>query len=158
MTPKVKIIAAVCRNGAIGRGGDLLFHISDDLRRFKTLTLGHPIIMGRKTFESFPKGPLPGRRNIVISRRTDYAPAGAEVYPTPEAALEACDGADEVFIIGGGEIYRQFMPIADELLLTEIDAAPDNADTFFPDFDMTQAEASEWTETEPPYRFVTYRR
>ena len=158
MTPKIKIIAAVCTNRAIGRGGDLLFHISDDLRRFKALTLGHPIIMGRKTFESFPKGPLPGRRNIGVSRRSDYAPAGAEVYPTPEQALAACADAGEVFIIGGGEIYRRFIESASELLLTEIDASPADADTFFPDFSLPLAEASEWTQTVPSYRFATYRR
>lgn len=154
----VKIIAAVCSNGAIGRGGDLLFHISDDLKRFKSLTMGHPIIMGRKTFESFPKGPLPGRRNIIISRQKDYAPAGAEVYDSPEAALEACGGSDEVFVIGGGEIYRRFVDLADELELTEIDAAPTDADTFFPEFPHKVREASEWTDTEPRYRFATYCR
>lgn len=154
----VKMIAAVCRNGAIGRGGDLLFHISDDLKRFKALTMGHPIIMGRKTFESFPKGPLPGRRNIVISRQKDYAPAGAEIYDSPEAALEACSDASEVFVIGGGEIYRKFIDRADELELTEIDAAPADADTFFPEFSHKLSEASDWTGMSPRYRFTTYSR
>ncbi len=159
MNPEIKIIAAVCSNGAIGRRGDLLFHISADLRRFKSLTMGHPIIMGRKTFESFPKGPLPGRRNIVISRRADYRPDGAEVYPSAEAALEACAGAGEVFIIGGGEIYSLFMPIASELLLTEISAAPADADTFFPPLrGFALVEASEPVEGSPAYRFATYRR
>lgn len=159
MTPEIKIIAAVCSNGAIGRRGDLLFHLSDDLRRFKALTMGNPIIMGRKTFESFPKGPLPGRRNIVISRRADYSPAGAEVYPSAEQALAACAGADKVFIIGGGEIYALFMPLATELLLTEIDAEPADADTFFPAHPgFVQTEATEPTPASPPYRFVTYRR
>ncbi|MDE6514061.1 MAG: dihydrofolate reductase [Muribaculaceae bacterium] len=159
MKQEIKIIAAVCRNGAIGRRGDLLFHLSDDLRRFKALTMGHPIIMGRKTFESFPKGPLPGRRNIVISRRADYAPAGAEVYPSAEQALAACAGADRVFIIGGGEIYSLFMPLATELLLTEIDAVPTDADTFFPAHPgFALAEASEVASATPPYRFATYRR
>lgn len=154
----VKIIAAVCSNGAFGRGGDLLFHISDDLKRFKALTMGHPIIMGRKTFESFPKGPLPGRRNIVISRQKDYAPAGAEVFDSPAAALDACTDADEVFIIGGGEIYRQFIDDADELLLTEIDDAPNDCDTFFPHFSHRLHQATAWTETSPRHRFATYLR
>lgn len=152
----VTIIAAVCRNGAIGRGGDLLHHISDDLRRFKALTMGHPIIMGRKTFESFPKGALPGRRNIVISRREDYAPAGAEVYASPEAALEACGDSGEVFIIGGGEIYRRFMPLADKLMLTEIDDAPADADTFFPPVTLPPADVTDWLGANPRYRFATY--
>ncbi len=154
----VKIIAAVCSNGAIGRGGDLMFHISDDLKRFKALTMGHPIIMGRKTFESFPKGPLPGRRNIIISRRKDYAPAGAEVYDSPEAALKACGESDEVFVIGGGEIYRQFIDLANELDLTEIDATPADADTFFPEFPHKLSVVSDWSQTEPRYRFATYCR
>lgn len=159
MTPEIKIIAAVCSNGAIGRRGDLLFHLSDDLRRFKALTMSNPIIMGRKTFESFPKGPLPGRRNIVISRRADYSPAGAEVYPSAEQALAACAGANKVFIIGGGEIYALFMPMATELILTEIDAAPADADTFFPARSgFVRTEASEPSATTPSYRFVTYRR
>lgn len=156
MKPEIIIIAAVCANGAIGRNGDLLYYIPADLRRFKSLTMGYPIVMGRKTFESFPNGPLPGRRNIVISRNPDYAPAGAEVYASPQEALEACGDAERVFIIGGGEIYRRFMPLATKLMLTEIDAAPADADTFFPPHAMSLAEASDWYDAEPPYRFVTY--
>lgn len=156
MKPQVNLIAAVCANGAIGRGGDLLYHISEDLRRFKSLTMGCPIIMGRKTFESFPKGPLPGRRNIVISRNPLYSPAGAEVYDSPEAALAACADAEKVFIIGGGEIYRQFMPLADRLLLTEIDESPTDADTFFPPHSFVRAEVGEWRGESPRYRFVEY--
>lgn len=158
MKPQINIIAAVCSNGAIGRRGDLLFHISADLRRFKALTMGCPIIMGRKTFESFPNGPLPGRRNIVISRTAGYAPAGAEVYASPEEALAACGDAESVFVIGGGEIYRQFMPLASRLLLTEIDAAPTDADTFFPEHDFALSEASAYQGDNPRYRFVTYCR
>lgn len=156
MKPEINIIAAVCANGAIGRAGDLLFHLSDDLKRFKALTMGWPIIMGRKTFESFPKGPLPGRRNIVISRRRDYAPAGAEVYASPEEALAACAGVEKVFVIGGGEIYRLFMPQADVLDLTEIDASPADADTFFPAHTKTLREASAWQGESPRFRFAVY--
>lgn len=160
MKPTVSMIAAVCTNGAIGRNGQLLFHISEDLRRFKQLTMGHPIIMGRKTFESFPKGPLPGRRNIVISRQADYAPAGAEVYPSPEAALAACADAPEVFIIGGEQIYRAFLPLADTLILTEIDAAPSDADAYFPTlpayFTLTSSVPGQ--PSTPSYRFLTYTR
>lgn len=158
MKPEINIIAAVCANGAIGRRGNLLFHLSDDLKRFKVLTMGWPIIMGRKTFESFPKGPLPGRRNVVISRNLDYAPEGAEVYASPEEALAACADAGKVFVIGGGEIYRRFMPQADVLLLTEIDASPADADTFFPAHSMTLSDASQWQGGEPRYRFATYLR
>lgn len=157
MQPKISIIAAVCRNRALGRGGDLLYHISADLRRFKSLTMGHPIIMGRKTFESFPKGPLPGRRNIVISRQPDYAPAGAEVYASPQEALAACGDVDEVFVIGGGQVYAEFLPLASRLLLTEIDAAPNDADTFFPEFDAPAVDVGEWQGEDPRYRFVEYR-
>ena len=157
MKPRINIIAAVCTNGAIGRRGELLFRISEDLKRFKALTMGCPIIMGRKTFESFPKGPLPGRRNIVISRRTDYAPEGAEVVNSPEEALKICQGCEEIFVIGGAEIYREFMPMADCLMLTEIDAAPSDADAFFPEFNGKDvSEASPWSETSPRYRFVNY--
>lgn len=159
MNPQINIIAAVCTNGAIGRGGDLLFHISEDLRRFKSLTMGCPIIMGRKTFESFPKGPLPGRRNIVVSRTAGYSPAGAEVFASPAEALAACAGVEKVFIIGGGEIYRTMLPEADTLMLTQIDAAPADADTFFPPVDgFEEVESGEWLGESPRYRFVTLRR
>lgn len=158
MKPEINIIAAVCSDGAIGRGGDLLFHIPADLKRFKALTMGYPIIMGRKTFESFPKGPLPGRRNVVISRRGDYRPEGAEVYATPSAALEACRDAEKVFIIGGGQIYEEFIDMADKLLITDIDAIVDDADTFFPMNDFIVAEAGEWQGENPRYRFMTFVR
>lgn len=158
MKPEIAVIAAVCSNGAIGRNGQLLFHISEDLRRFKSLTMGHPIIMGRKTFESFPKGPLPGRRNIVISRRADYSPAGVEVYPSPEEALAACADVDKVYVIGGEQIYREFMPIANLLELTEIDAAPADADAFFPAVTCSApTDVSPWQGTAPRFRFVTCR-
>lgn len=159
-TTHITIIAAVCRNGAIGRRGQLLYHISDDLRRFKALTMGHPIIMGRKTFESFPKGPLPGRRNIVITRSADYAPAAVEVVHSPQEALQAVEGVDNAYVIGGAEIYRAMLPVADELELTEIDAAPTDADAFFPapgpDFELHAASPAQGDS--PRYRFATYRR
>ncbi len=137
----LSIIVAIADANAIGRGGDLLFHISDDLRHFKRLTMGHPIIMGRKTFESFPSGPLPGRRNMVITRNSDYAHEGIETFPSLEAALDATDDA-EPFVIGGGEIYRAALQLADRLYVTRIDAHVDDADTFFPEIDR-----NEWTET-----------
>lgn len=166
MKPVVTIIVAVARDGAIGRRGDLLFHISDDLRRFKRLTMGHPIVMGRKTFESFPKGPLPGRTNIVVTRSGDYDGRGATVAGSLDEALKiaAAEETGCIFIIGGGEIYRQAFGIADALELTNIDAAVDDADTFFPavnDVDWELAEESE-PMTDPKtgisYSFKTYTR
>lgn len=136
------IIAAVTRNLAIGIGGDMPFHISADLRRFKSLTMGYPIIMGRRTFESFPGGALPGRRNIVISRNPSARFDGAETATSLDEALAMTADAEKLFIIGGGQVYSQAMAIADELDLTEIDAVADNADTFFPEI------TDEWSLTE----------
>lgn len=139
-TPRINIIAAInADTRAIGRRGDMLHHLRDDLRRFRALTLGHPIVMGRKTFESLPAGALPGRRNLVVSRNSAYAAPGAEVFPTLDAAIAACDGNDDIFIIGGAEIYRLAMPLARRLFLTVIDhPTPPDADTFFPAIDPCQ--------------------
>ncbi len=130
--PQVNIIVAVAPDLAIGRKGDLLFHVSADLKRFKELTMGSPIIMGRKTFESLPKGALPGRRNIVISRNNDYKAPGAEVADSLESAISLCDGADKVFVIGGSQIYQQAIDAADRLLLTRFDRTLPDADCHFP--------------------------
>lgn len=138
----ISIIAAVALNNAIGRKGDLLYHIGDDLRRFKAITMGHPIIMGRKTFESFPKGALPGRRNIVISRNPRYNAPDIEVTASLADALALVNEADEAFVLGGGEIYRQAMPMAKKLYLTRIEAVADDADTFFPEI------GNEWSTIE----------
>lgn len=135
----ISIIVAVTRDNAIGRHGDMLYHISADLRRFKALTMGHPLVMGRKTFESLPGGALPGRRNIVVTRNASFSAPGAESFPTLEAALEAC-GDEEIMVIGGGEIYRQTMPLAGRLLLTRIDTDSPDADTHFP-----AISSEEWT-------------
>ncbi len=160
----ITIIAAVTRTGAIGRGGDLVYHLSGDLRHFKALTMGHAIIMGRKTFESLPGGALPGRRNIVISSRQDYRAPGAVTVGSLEEALGAA-ADDDCYIIGGGRVYAEAMGIADALSLTEIDAdGPADADTFFPEVDPAQWERVH--ESEPmtdgrtglSYRFVDYRR
>src|SRR5262245_17378178 len=113
---KLVLIAAVAENGTIGDAGKIPWHISNDLKRFKRLTLGHPIIMGRKTYESIGK-PLPGRRNLVLTRRS--ALAGTECFPTLDAALKAC-GDETVFVIGGAEIYRLALPLAHALLLTHV--------------------------------------
>ena len=130
---KIVIIAAVAANGTIGADGKIPWHISDDLKRFKRLTLGHPVIMGRKTYESLGK-PLPGRRNIVLTRRSPVP--GVDCFPTLDAALQTCGDAT-VFIIGGAEVYRQALPLADTMLLTHVHRQVDG-DTKFPAFDKTQ--------------------
>ncbi len=104
MSAKISIIVAMTPSGAIGRKGDLLYHISADLKRFKALTMGKPIIMGRKTFESLPSGPLPGRRNIVVTRRNDYPAEGIEVAGSLDEAVALAADAEEAMIIGGAEI------------------------------------------------------
>lgn len=162
----ISIIVAIASDGAIGRGGDLLFPISADLKRFKAITMGHPIIMGRKTFESFPKGPLPGRLNIVVTRNADYRPEGAVTAHSLDEAINAAmaTGTDEAFVIGGAQIYEQAMAHAHRLYLTRIDAYAPDADAFFPDIN-----AEEWSETEASpcqidprsglsYRFVCLSR
>jgi dihydrofolate reductase len=133
----LSIIVAVASDGAIGRANDLLWHLPADLKRFKELTTGHTILMGRKTFESLPHGPLPNRRNIIISRSLPAQP-GAEVYPTIQQALEACASDEEVFIIGGGEIYRQLLPSTERIYLTRVQASFPDAEVFFPELDPTE--------------------
>lgn len=133
----LSIIVAVASDGAIGRANDLLWHLPADLKRFKELTTGHTILMGRKTFESLPRGPLPNRRNIIISRSLPTQP-GAEVYPTIQQALEACASDEEVFIIGGGEIYRQLLPNTERIYLTRVQASFPDAEVFFPELDPIQ--------------------
>lgn len=154
------VIAAVGRDGAIGRGGDLAYHISADLRRFKALTMGHALIMGRRTFLSLPGGALPGRRNIVLTRDPGFSAPGVETAPS---LADAVAMAPDAFIIGGGQVYAAAMPLADRLEITAIDADTPDADTWFPTIgpEWTVAEASE-SATDPRsglgYRFVTYRR
>ena len=160
--PQITIIVALASDGAIGRRGDLLYHVSADLSRFKALTTGNTVVMGRKTFESLPKGALPDRRNIVISRDSAYRAAGADTYTSLDEAIASCAPDDKVFIIGGAQIYRLAMPLADELLVTRFDRTEPDADTFFPDIDeatWTLAESGK-TETDPKtgvgFRFDRY--
>ena len=129
----ISIIAAVAKNRAIGFENKLIYWLPNDLKRFKSLTTGHTIIMGRKTFESLPKGALPNRRNVVLSRTTKKLP-GCEVFPTLEAALQSCKADEDVYIIGGARVYEQAISLADRLCLTEVDDIPDQADAFFPDY------------------------
>ncbi len=139
----ITIIAAVAKNGAIGYENKLLYWLPNDLKRFKALTTGHTIIMGRRTFESLPNGALPNRRNVVVSRtRCEMRDARCEVrenttleyFGSLEEALEHTSRDEEVFIIGGASVYEQSMAIADRLCLTEIDDVPKDADAFFPDY------------------------
>ena len=162
-TNNLTIIVAVAENNAIGKDNQLIWHLSDDLKRFKALTRGHFIIMGRKTFESFPK-PLPNRTHVVITRQANYkVPEGVILAGNLEDAIEAAKSDSQPFIIGGGEIYKQAMKIADTIELTRVHHSFE-ADTFFPEID-----ASVWEETsnifhdkdenhEYEFSFITYRK
>ena len=139
----ISIIAAVAKNRAIGFQNKLIYWLPNDLKRFKTLTTGHTIIMGRNTFLSLPKGALPNRRNIVLSRSQKVFP-GCDVYASLEEALKHCTPDEDIYIIGGASVYRQALKIADRLCLTEIDDTPGDADTFFPPYkDDWQEESRE---------------
>ena len=129
----ITIIAAVAKNRAIGHHNKLIYWLPNDLKRFKQLTTGHTIIMGRNTFNSLPKGALPNRRNVVLSRTVSELP-GCEVFPTLKAALASCQADEDIYIIGGEQVYRQAMNVADRLCLTEVDDIPAEADAFFPDY------------------------
>lgn len=129
------IICALAEDRAIGYRNRLLFHLRADLQRFKSLTTGRTIIMGRRTFESLPQGALPHRRNLVITRSTETPWENTEIFPSLEAALNTCSPQEEVFVIGGAALYAQALPIADRLCLTHIHAQAEEADVFFPPFD-----------------------
>lgn len=127
------MIAAIAENNALGKDNDLLWHLPDDFKRFKQITSGHYIIMGRKTFESFPK-PLPNRTHVIITRQKNYNPEGCIVVDSIENAIEACPKSEDIFIIGGGEIYTLGMNFADSLEITRIHESFE-ADAFFPEID-----------------------
>ena len=128
----ISLIAAIGKNNELGKGNTLLWHMPADMNYFRGKTCGHSIIMGRKTFESL-KGPLPTRKNIVITRDKSYLRHGVDVVNSLEEALQKVKGEDEVFVIGGAEIYKQAIPLADRLYITHIDAENKNADAFFPE-------------------------
>jgi dihydrofolate reductase len=158
----ITIIAAVAKNRAIGYKNKLIYWLPNDLKRFKALTTGHTIIMGRNTFLSLPKGALPNRRNIVLSRSQKAFP-GCDVYASLDEALKHCTPDEDIYIIGGASVYRQALPLADRLCLTEIDDTPAEADTFFPPYDEGWQEESR--EDHPAddrhdfaYSFVDYIR
>ena len=156
----LSIIACISQtNRAIGYQNRLLHHIKSDLTRFRELTTGHTIIMGRKTYESLPNGALPHRRNIVVSRSMKEM-EGCEVYPNLEAALKAAEGkTEETFIIGGESIYRQSLPAARKLYLTVVDDTPQQADAFFPEINPEEWELIEKemrNENGLSFSFLTY--
>ena len=159
----ISLIAAIAKNRAIGCDNKLLYWLPNDLKRFKSLTTGHTIIMGRKTFESFPKGALPNRRNVVLSRQPLTYP-GAEVFPSLESALASCADDEEVFVIGGETLYRQAVGLADRMYLTLVDDQPADADAFFPEYShdewrVTSEESHESDDRHAhPYRFVNLDR
>ncbi len=161
---EISIIVATDKNRAIGYKNRLLFWLPDDLKRFKALTTGHTIIMGRKTFESLPKGALPNRCNIVLSRKEDLFYPNTEIFHSLEAAINACKEEAELFMIGGESIYRETLPLATRLYVTEVDTTAPQADAFFPEIDLTvwQEKSREFhpaDETHPfSFAFVDYIR
>lgn len=160
---KLALIAAIAKNNAIGFENRLIYWLPNDLKRFKELTTGHTIIMGSNTFRSLPKGALPNRRNIVLSRKESEFP-GCETFSSLEEALANCNDSELVYIIGGEMLYKTALPHADILCLTEIDDTPENADAFFPEFARNEWEVIEQEEHTADekhaynYRFVTYLR
>lgn len=138
---RLSIVVAMARDRAIGRDNDLLWRLPSDLRRFRALTTGNTILMGRRTWDSLPNGALPERRNVVISRTITSLP-GAEVYASTSEALNALEASSEaeaeIFVIGGGQLYRELLPLCDRLYLTEVEAEYPDADTHFPELDPTQ--------------------
>ncbi|MGV1820862.1 dihydrofolate reductase [Agrobacterium sp. CG160-95] len=167
--PRITIVVAVSGNGVIGRDLDMPWKLSTDLKRFKAMTMGKPLIMGRKTFLSVGERPLPGRPHIIVSRNADYRPDGVDVVSSLEDALalgksKAAElGVDEVFVAGGGEIYRQAMPFADQLSVTHV-AVKLDGDTFFPEIDPAVFEKIEENAVPAgekdnyPVLFTTYLR
>ncbi len=163
MSKQISIIVAIAANNAIGKDNDLLWHLSGDLKRFKELTTGHTIVMGKRTFESLPVRPLPNRRSIVITDIEGEQIAGCVMAYSIEDAIAKFDIADENFIIGGGSVYRQFMPIADKLYLTIVHKNFD-ADTFYPEINFDEWQAIEKQEnildekSGLTYSYLIYKR
>ena len=159
----ISIIAALASNNVIGRGNQMPWHLSADLKRFKALTMGHHLVMGRKTFESIGR-PLPGRTTVVVTRRGDFSAAEVTVAASLDAALDLACGDGEVFIAGGADIYEQMIHRADRMYLTRVHADFEG-DAFFPDFDdvtewsLVDSEHHEPDDKNPlPYSFLTYER
>ena len=160
-TRELWAIVAAGVDRAIGRDGDLPWHLPVDLKHFKELTMGHPVIMGRRTWESLPRRPLPGRRNIVISSNPEYSAEGAELFTSPEEAISVC--REIPFIIGGEQLYRAALPFCTRVYMTEVDTLTPDADAFFPELPDAEWRKSEENDkmvskTGQVYRFVTYMR
>lgn len=159
----ISIIVAIAENNAIGKDNDLLWHLSEDLKRFKKLTSGKTVIMGKKTFESLPVRPLPNRRSIVITDVPGEQIDGCVMAFSIEDAVSKCSPDEENFVIGGGSVYRQFMPIADKFYLTKVHKSFE-ADTFYPEIDFSQWEMIEKTEgfvdekNPYPHTYYVYKR
>ena len=157
----INIIAAIAQNKAIGNNNELLYWLPNDLKRFKALTTGHTIIMGRKTYNSLPKGALPNRRNVVLSRSLTEI-EGCEVYTSLENALQHCAANEEIYIIGGASVYEQALPLADRLCLTEVHDTPEEADAYFPDItgwkEIWREEHNKDEKHAQQYAFVDYVR
>ncbi len=157
----VSIIVAIAKNNAIGKNNDLLWYISEDLKRFKRLTIGHTVIMGKNTYLSLPKGALPDRTNIVITDdKNDHFEGCIMAYSIKDALKKCKPGEDECFIIGGGMIYRQFMPIANKLYLTKVHKSY-KADIYYPEIDYSKWELlsqQDFLEHDPPYSYLIYQR
>jgi len=157
----ITIIVAIADNNAIGKDNKLLWHISDDLKRFKKITSGHTVIMGKKTYYSLPVRPLPKRTSVVITDVADEKIEGCLMAYSIEEAISLCDPEKENFVIGGGSVYRQFMPHCDKLLITKVHKDFD-ADTFFPDIDDGEWSLEEKidgpADSKLPYSFLSYRR
>jgi dihydrofolate reductase len=160
---RVAVVAAVARGGVIGRDGGLPWRIPEDMAHFRAVTTGHPVVMGRRTWESLPPRfrPLPGRRNVVVTRNTSWQADGAERAASLEDALQLLRSEDRVSVIGGGELFSDALPLADELLLTEI-ALDVEGDTFLPEIDraefMEKAREEHVSDDGTPFAFVTYLR
>lgn len=158
---KVNMIAAVARNRAIGFQNKLIYWLPNDLKRFKQLTTGHTILMGRRTFESLPKGALPNRRNCVLTTSVGQLP-GCECFRSWDAFLATCTPDEDIYIIGGASLYSELIDKADRLCLTEIDDTPAEADTFFPDYSEWQEQSRENHAPDErhafAYSFVDYTR
>lgn len=160
----ISIIVAVAANNAIGANGDLAFHIKADMIHFKQTTMNKPVIMGRKTFQSLPSGALPGRRNIVITRNTEFSAPDIETAPSLAHAIDLVGDTTEAMIIGGAQIYEQALPFTNKIYLTLIDAECPNADTFFPKLNINEWEKKEQSpkmtdeRTGLSYQFITLIR
>ena len=158
----LSLIAAVARNRAIGKDNQLLWHLPEDMKHFRETTRGKPVVMGRKTWESLPEKfrPLPGRQNIVVSRDPAYKAHGADLAGSLEGALALAGGAEEVFVIGGEQLYRAALPFADRLYLTEVELEPE-ADAFFPELNPAvwqEVERRASGESMPACTFVVFVR